>query len=336
MSETNPTNGVAAILRRAADSIRNDYQAGGPNALLRNRAAQIVAGGALLLVFLASRGGTPSDPTVKGIRLGMPVEDAARVLLDHGLPPGGPVEWDESYSGRLVRQEHEDAWKAHYRKLLAEKAAADGVKTPLEYVRKHLSREHLDRLGDFGLSSLAGLTFDDPKPVLAAFKDYGLENPVAESERFPPLDAYIATKYPKGAPYALGGPWDGDAPLKFAENADGTRSLLRHHTTAAWTLVADADGKVTHVILFPSAVDTLFNVEGVGAEEFAASFASSSGVPLEPYVKDVLPEIATVTGEFFRTGWAYLDRGNGWTVTIGEDKRLDLLRITKTSEQSSK
>jgi hypothetical protein len=49
---------------------------------------------------VAGCGGAPSQLEVKGLSLGMPVQDAAEVMLDHGLPPGGEADWPGFPDGR--------------------------------------------------------------------------------------------------------------------------------------------------------------------------------------------------------------------------------------------
>lgn len=65
--------------------------------LLQSRKVQIAAGVAGAVIVLAWLAGGPGEIAFKGLRLGMPVEEAARAMVENGLPPGGSAEWRDPY-----------------------------------------------------------------------------------------------------------------------------------------------------------------------------------------------------------------------------------------------
>ena len=75
----------------------------------KQRRTAFSAGLALAGMVIVGCGGAPSELEFKGLRLGMPVEKAARVLLDHGLPPGGDAEWPRDDADKELRELHRQA-----------------------------------------------------------------------------------------------------------------------------------------------------------------------------------------------------------------------------------
>lgn len=177
------------------------------------------AGGIVLLALLG--GGPPSELEVKGLRLGMSVEEAARVMLGHGFELG-----DMSAFGSI-----------------------NGAPREYTEVEKALLWPHVFR-------------------------------------------------------------------------GDG------------WGLKVGREGKLDAIELSAAAIGKLFGAGDMSAEEFAASFASAYGVPLEPTAEVVDPDIAMFTGEFLKTGWAFVDRDAGWAVNISDAKVLEIRAITQASKQS--
>jgi hypothetical protein len=153
----------------------------------------------------------------------------------------------------------------------------------------------------------------------------GIIELLPEAQRFPDLDAYIAERYPEGRPYHLGGPWDGKAELKL----EGGRLAGE-----GWNLFVDDRRTVERIELWPQALSKLFGAGDMTAEEFAASFASAYGVPLEPTARVMGTDMAAITGDLLDTGWAYLDREAGWAVKLSEHKVLELRAVTPASKQS--
>ncbi len=148
---------------------------------------------------------------------------------------------------------------------------------------------------------------------------------VPESEAFPDLDAYIAEHYPDGRPYELGGPWDGKSELAL-ESGETLRGL-------GWAFSCDDARRVTQIRLETSAVNKLFNAGDMTGEEFAQVFVDAYGiVEMAFYANDVDPIVAQFTRSFFTTGWAYVDRENGWAVTISENKQLTVKKVTAAAD----
>jgi hypothetical protein len=281
-------------------------------------------GGIVLLALLG--GGPPSELEVKGLRLGMSVEEAARVMLGHGLPPGGSAEWDPAESQMFVSSEYHEAHEAHYRSLFEPKFQAAGVDSFAAYMEKTLTPEQFQR----ALKDVSGLYYVQPEAVdklglIERWERLGLPPFLGESDRFPAMEEYLAQKYPEGPPYEMGGPWTGEEPLKLSGNELRTRN---------WTLQADESGNVVQFRLASGAIAELFGAEDMGAEEFAASFASAYDVPLDPTAEVVDPDIAVFTGNFLKTGWAYVNRDAGWAVNISDAKVLEVRAITPASKQS--
>ena len=88
-------------------------------------------------------GGGATGLEFKGLRLGMPAEEAARVMLGHGLPPGGKSDWPNFGS---YMDENTMAMEAEYDAALAGIAAEkvqtamreQGQTSLLAYARQHL------------------------------------------------------------------------------------------------------------------------------------------------------------------------------------------------------
>lgn len=277
-------------------------------------------GGIALLALLG--GGPPSELEVKGLRLGMGVEEAARVMLGHGLPPGGSAEWKPEVAAHVYRE----AQQAHYRSVMEPKFQAAGVDSFAAYVEKTLSPEQFQRARD----SISGLYNLQPEgfeqfEIFTRWEKLGLPPFLDASERFPKMKEYLARLYPEGQPFSMGGPWNGEEPL----NRIGGE--LR---AADWTLQTDERGNVSQIRLASGAIEKLFGAGDMSAEEFAASFASAYGVPLEPTAEVVDPDIAVFTGNFLKTGWAFVNRDAGWAVNISDAKVLEIRAITQASKQS--
>lgn len=335
----NLTDGLRARAAAGADSMRADYRAAGAGGLLRNRTFQVCAGAVFaVLLLLWSLGGPPDELEFQGLRLGMPVEEAARAMLRNGLPPGGSITgyaWpDETfqrendifrYTQTGVREEYRVAKRAHDIAWL-EAAVADGrVRDIPAYVRT-IHGDEVD--STFMSTALEAYSPDDiPAFVDGWYGTFGSHPVLPEGERFGSLRAYVDSHYPDGPTYAVGGPWTGSEPLRFEE--DGRLKGV------GWAITPDTEGRVEILFVAPSGVDALFNAGDMSGEEFAQSFADAYGIPeMEVYTEDIDPALVHLAGRFFTTGWAYLDREHGWAVTIGENKTLTVSRVTAGDERS--
>lgn len=143
MSESAPVaqaTGIKGVLARAAKSVGDDYASGGPRALLRNRTCQIIGGVAVAWFALGALGGPPGEIDLKGLHLGMPVEDAARVLLSHGFTVGGDANptntWatDETAAARVKQA-------AEYIRRVAKER---GDKSMADYIRAAAKEKGVD------------------------------------------------------------------------------------------------------------------------------------------------------------------------------------------------
>jgi hypothetical protein len=99
-------------------------------------------------------------------------------------------------------------------------------------------------------------------------------------------------------------------------------------------VAADGERRVEAIEFTARALDRLFGAGDMSAEEFAASFASAYGVPLEPTAQVVDPEIAALTGNFLKAGWACVNREAGWAVKLSEHKVLEIMSINPASRHS--
>lgn len=291
---------------------------------------------ALTLAMAGCGGGAPSELEVKGLRLGMPIEDAARAMLENGLPPGDAVigedGWPEgtfdypndifSHSQTGVREEYRLAKRAHDIAWF-EAAVADGRVPDL---RSFFESQSGGRLSYADQDMIERFSVEDvPAFVDGWYDTHGSSALLPKEERFEKLREFVASRYPDGPRYEHGGPWDGESDLVFDEHGN--------LTGPGWSIAPDEEGKVKIVVFATAANNALFNAADYSAEEFAASFADAYGLPgMEFYAKDVNSAIAEVSGEYFTTGWAYLDRDNGWAVNITERKVLTLMRVAPASE----
>jgi hypothetical protein len=279
-------------------------------------------GGIALLALLG--GGPPDVLEVKGLRLGMPIEEAARVMLGHGMPPGGSAEWDPAGSRIYVASEYGEALKAHYRSVLEPKFQAAGAESLGEYLAKTLTPEQFQKAHD-EFSALPYLQPESAHLLVSRWEELGLPPFLEADQLFPEMETYLAQKYPGGPPYDMGGPWDGQSPLKLRGG---------ELQSALWTMHAGEDGTVDHIQLATGAVNWLFGAGDATGEEFAASFSSAYGVPLEFYADAVSPDLIAFAGTAFRTGWACVNRDGGWALSISEHKVLEIRAVTPAAKQS--
>jgi hypothetical protein len=101
-----------------------------------------------------------------------------------------------------------------------------------------------------------------------------------------------------------------------------------------WNLFLDGEQRVNRIELWPEALAKLFGTGDTTVDEFAASFASAYGVPLESTARVMGAEMAVITGNFLDTGWAFVNRDAGWAVKISEHRVLEIRAITPSAKQS--
>lgn len=117
--------------------------------LLQSRkfqAVAVVVGAFIVLAWLASG---PGEIEFKGLRLGMPVEDAARAMLRNGLPPGGTAKWYDPY---VVMDPDLDHARREYEEAMAKLAAVhvqramreSGAVSLLAYIRGRVPASHAE------------------------------------------------------------------------------------------------------------------------------------------------------------------------------------------------
>jgi hypothetical protein len=96
------------------------------------------------------------------------------------------------------------------------------------------------------------------------------------------------------------------------------------------TLTLDGSQNVSEIGMRGDIVDEMFNTHDMPAEEFVQNFIDAHSIPeMHSTTKYRIDYFGDTVSE---TSWAYIDRHNGWKITIDDDKRIVLERITRASE----
>lgn len=281
--------------------------------------------------------GEPADGELvfKGLYLGMPIVEAARIMLKNGLPPGDTEEWSEYYSLPKIRPEYEQAAIEHERAVLAEKYQKYGVATPSALAKHVLSSEAYAEAAQKGnLASMDGYNpNDDIVEFRKLWKIYTGEPLFSKTEQFPPIKEYLAKRFPGGVPHILGGPWKGEEPLRFEEGAGGMRILRRNYHDTYWEMRPDEQDRVQMFAFGTGTTAKLFGAGDMGATEFVKAFIDAYGIPemnAAPVRTGELERYFTESA--LRMGWEYTDRKHGWGIRIDENKVLTVVRLARTAD----
>ena len=105
----------------------------------RTLAAAAVCVVALMALPGCGGGGAPGELVVKGLRLGVPVEEAARVMVDHGFEIGGKA--DPGYDDWAIR-EYEEAAAKHAAEYIRKVCAEQGFTYFGAYAKFAAEEEH--------------------------------------------------------------------------------------------------------------------------------------------------------------------------------------------------